>query len=38
MPEQPSYPVGASAICNDGTYSYSSHRRGTSRLYFSLIA
>src|SRR2546422_197977 len=22
-------PPGASAICNDGTYSYSQHRRGT---------
>ena len=26
---QPSMNNGASAICNDGTYSYSAHRRGT---------
>jgi endonuclease YncB( thermonuclease family) len=25
----PSPPAGATAICNDGTYSYSRHRRGT---------
>ncbi len=25
----PSYPQGATAICNDGTYSHSQHRRGT---------
>ncbi|WP_078897197.1 DUF3761 domain-containing protein [Streptomyces rimosus] len=24
-----SHPAGASALCNDGTYSYSQHRRGT---------
>ncbi|WP_326788053.1 DUF3761 domain-containing protein [Streptomyces sp. NBC_00151] len=22
-------PVGATALCGDGTYSYSAHRRGT---------
>ncbi|WP_406216766.1 DUF3761 domain-containing protein [Streptomyces decoyicus] len=27
--EQPQAPAGASARCNDGTYSYSAHRRGT---------
>ncbi|WP_327701755.1 DUF3761 domain-containing protein [Streptomyces decoyicus] len=27
--EQPQAPAGASARCNDGTYSYSGHRRGT---------
>lgn len=25
----PSWPVGASAKCGDGSYSYSQHRRGT---------
>ena len=29
LPTQPSYPSGATAICNDGTYSFSQHRRGT---------
>jgi hypothetical protein len=28
-PVSPQYPVGATAICKDGTYSYSQHRRGT---------
>ena len=28
-PPQQTYPSGASAICNDGTYSYSAHRQGT---------
>lgn len=27
--QQPAVPAGATAICNDGTYSYSQHRRGT---------
>jgi hypothetical protein len=30
VPNQPSsHPAGASALCRDGTYSYSAHRRGT---------
>jgi len=29
LPPQPTYPPGATAICNDGTYSYSQHRRGS---------
>ena len=28
-PKPPVHPPGATAICNDGTYSYSQHRRGT---------
>ncbi|WP_372442060.1 DUF3761 domain-containing protein [Actinomadura violacea] len=28
-PARPSYPAGASAVCRDGTLSYSAHRRGT---------
>jgi hypothetical protein len=28
-PSQPSHPPGASAMCSDGTYSYSAHRQGT---------
>ena len=28
-PIQPSYPIGATALCRDGTYIYSSNRRGT---------
>jgi hypothetical protein len=28
-PRAPRHPSGASAICRDGTYSYSAHRRGT---------
>lgn len=28
-PAAPAAPSGASAICNDGTYSFSAHRRGT---------
>ena len=28
-PTTKTYPAGASAICNDGTYSFSAHRRGT---------
>jgi competence protein ComEC len=28
-PKTPSYPIGATAICNDGTYSFSQHRQGT---------
>ena len=29
QPTQSSRPAGATAICNDGTYSFSAHRRGT---------
>lgn len=29
QPAAPSHPAGASAICRDGTYSYSQNRRGT---------
>jgi hypothetical protein len=28
-PQRPSHPSGASALCADGTYSYSANRRGT---------
>ncbi|MFC4911398.1 DUF3761 domain-containing protein [Actinomadura gamaensis] len=28
-PKAPDYPSGASAVCRDGTLSYSQHRRGT---------
>jgi beta-lactam-binding protein with PASTA domain len=28
-PDEPQAPAGASAQCNDGSYSYSAHRRGT---------
>ncbi|WP_343063082.1 DUF3761 domain-containing protein [Actinomadura verrucosospora] len=28
-PAKPTYPAGASAVCRDGTLSYSAHRRGT---------
>jgi Protein of unknown function (DUF3761) len=28
-PSGPSAPAGATAVCNDGTYSFSQHRRGT---------
>ncbi|MBO2462660.1 DUF3761 domain-containing protein [Actinomadura violacea] len=29
VPARPTYPAGASAVCRDGTLSYSAHRRGT---------
>jgi hypothetical protein len=28
-PIRPVHPAGATALCNDGTYSYSANRRGT---------
>jgi hypothetical protein len=26
---KPTYPPGVTAVCKDGTYSYSQHKRGT---------